>query len=179
MTWRRIPAPEPAGCANVGRGDTGRAAMVHRGRIGLGIYGWVCRRPPRSVVQDDSLRELPLTPLGLSHTELAQELGRYRLLLHALAHALASTAPMNLHNDAFPALEDLGAMLDVDIGARSAPSGQARMSELEREVLMPLLARLQQRLAGLTHSVPSRAWLPALHAADEDIAHAERALAHR
>jgi hypothetical protein len=122
---------------------------------------------------------LPLTPLGLSSAELAQALGRYRLRLHALVHALASSAPMTLHNDAFPALEDLGAMIEVDLGARSAPSGQARMSELERAVLLPLLARLQARLAGFSGSVPSRAWLPALQAADEDIAHAERALAHR
>jgi hypothetical protein len=86
---------------------------------------------------------------------------------------------MTLHNDAFPALEDLGAMVDVDLGARSAPSGQARMTELERAVLVPLLTRLHQRLAGLTHTVPSRTWLPALQAADEDIAQAERAAASR
>ena len=122
--------------------------------------------------------EPPLTPLGLSSAELAQALGRYRLRLHALTHALAATTPMTLHNDAFPALEELGATIDVDIGARSAPTGQARMSELERAVLLPLLARLQARLATLQGSVPSRAWLPALHAADEDVAHAERALAH-
>ena len=85
---------------------------------------------------------------------------------------------MTLHNDAFPALDDLGAMLDVDIGARAATSGQARMSELERAVLVPLLTRLHGRLAALTHTMPSRAWLPALQAADEDIAHAERTLAH-
>ena len=122
--------------------------------------------------------EPPLTPLGLSPAELAQALGRYRLRLQALTHALASTTPMTLHNDAFPALEELGATIDVDIGARSAPTGQARMSELERAVLLPLLARLQARLATLQGSAPSRAWLPALHAADADVAHAERALAH-
>jgi len=84
---------------------------------------------------------------------------------------------MNLHNDAFPALEDLGAMLDVDIGARAAPSGQARMSEIERSVLLPLLGRLQGRLAALMRSDPSRDWIPVLQGADEDLAHAERALA--
>lgn len=84
---------------------------------------------------------------------------------------------MSFHNDAFPALEELGATIDVDTGARATPSGQARMSEIERVVLLPLLARLQQRLAGLVGTVPSRDWLAALHAADEDIAHAERALA--
>jgi hypothetical protein len=75
--------------------------------------------------------------------------------------------------------EDLGAMLEVDIGARAAPNGAARMSELEREVLVPLLTRLHSHLAGLTRTLPSRAWLPALQAADEDIAFAERTLAHR
>ena len=76
-------------------------------------------------------------------------------------------------------LEDLGAMLEVDIGARAAPSGAARMSELEREVLVPLLTRLHSQLAGLTRTVPTRAWLTALQAADEDVAVAERALARR
>lgn len=85
---------------------------------------------------------------------------------------------MNLHHDAFPALEELGASLEVDSGARAAPSGQARMSEIERTVLVPLLAGLQQRLAGLQRTVPSRDWLPVLRAADEDVALAERALAH-
>jgi hypothetical protein len=122
--------------------------------------------------------ERALTPLGLSPAELAQALGRYRLRLRALIHAIGATSPLTLHNAAFPALDDLGAMLDVDVGARSAPSGQARMTELERAVLVPLLTRLQSRLAGLPHGVPSAAWLPALNAADEDIAHAERALAH-
>jgi hypothetical protein len=123
--------------------------------------------------------EHPLTPLGLSAAELALALGRYRIQLHALARALDSAAPMTLHNDAFPALEDLAAMLDVDIGARTAPSGQARMSELERAVLVPLLTRLRTQLAGLPQTLPSRAWLPALQAADEEVAHAERALARR
>jgi ribonuclease D len=50
------------------------------------------------------------------------------------------------------------------------------MSEIERTVLVPLLARLQERLAGLTRTVPSRTWIPVLHAADEDVAHAERTL---
>jgi len=86
---------------------------------------------------------------------------------------------MNLHNDAFPVLEDLAAMLDVDIGARSAPSGASRMSEVERSELVPLLTRLHERLAALRRSVPSRDWVPVLHAADEDVAHVERALAHR
>jgi hypothetical protein len=84
---------------------------------------------------------------------------------------------MSLHNDALPALEELGAMVEVDIGARSASVGQARMSEVERRVLVPLLAQLEQRLAGLRPSLPSRDWLPVLHAADEDVAHAERSLA--
>lgn len=94
-------------------------------------------------------------------------------------HALGSAAPMNLHNDAFPALEDLGAMLEVDMGARAAPSGQARMSEVERAVLLPLLGRLHGRLAALMRSDPSRDWIPVLEGADEDIAHAERALVGR
>ncbi len=86
---------------------------------------------------------------------------------------------MTLHNAAFPALEDLGAMIDVDRGARSAPSGQARMSEVERAVLVPLLTQLHAHLAGLTQSLPSRAWLPVLQAAEEDIARAEHALSQR
>jgi hypothetical protein len=84
---------------------------------------------------------------------------------------------MTLHNEAFAALEDLGAMIDVDIGARAAPSGQARMSEVERAVLLPLLARLHGRLAALMRSAPARDWIPVLRGADEDIALAERALA--
>jgi hypothetical protein len=85
---------------------------------------------------------------------------------------------MNLHNDAFPVLEDLGALIDVDIGARAAPSGQARMSEVERAVLLPLLTRLHARIVALTRSLPSRDWIPVLRAADADLAHAERAIAH-
>jgi hypothetical protein len=85
---------------------------------------------------------------------------------------------MNLHNDAFPVLEDLGALIDVDIGARAAPTGQARMSEVERAVLLPLLTRLHERIAALTRSLPSRDWIPVLRAADADLAHAERAIAH-
>jgi hypothetical protein len=123
--------------------------------------------------------EPPLTPLGLSHAELAQALARYRLRLHALVHVLGSAAPMNLHNDAFPALEDLGSTIDVDLGARATHSGKARMSEIERQVLLPLLAQLQQRLALLTRTVPSRDWIPVLQAADDAVAHAERTLAHR
>jgi hypothetical protein len=118
----------------------------------------------------------PLTPLGLSPAELALALGRYRRRLHALVQALASPAPMNLHNDAFPALEELGATIEVDAMARAAPTGEARMSEIERSVLVPLLAQLQRRLAGLTATVPSRDWLPILRAADDEIAQAERAL---
>lgn len=86
---------------------------------------------------------------------------------------------MNLHNDAFPALETLDAIVEVDSGARAAPTGEARMSEVERAVLVPLLARLRWRLAGLSRTVPSRDWLPILRAADDDIANAERALARR
>jgi hypothetical protein len=118
-----------------------------------------------------------VTPLGLSHAELAHALGRYRVRLQALVDALAAATPMTLHNEAFAALEDLGAMIDVDIGARAAPSGQARMSELERAVLVPLLAQLRARLAGLTQTVPSRDWLPVLNAADADIGRAERSVA--
>jgi len=84
---------------------------------------------------------------------------------------------MNLHNDAFPALEDLGSMIAVDIGARASPSGAARMSELERAVLLPLLTGLHDRLAALTRTDPSPAWIPVLRAADEDVALAERTLA--
>ena len=105
-------------------------------------------------------------------------LGQYRLHLHALIRALGSSAPMTLHHDAFPALEDLGAIIEVDAGARAAPSGAARMTEIERAVLVPLLTRLHGRLARLKQTLPSREWIPALHAADEDVAHAERALAH-
>jgi hypothetical protein len=119
-----------------------------------------------------------VTPLGLSPAELAQALVRYRLRLDALIQALGSSAPMTVHHDAFSALEDLSAMIEVDIGARSASSGQARMSEVERLVLVPLLVQLEELLAGLRSSVPSRDWLPGLRAADDDVAHAERALAH-
>jgi hypothetical protein len=124
-------------------------------------------------------REPTLTPLGLSPAELAQALGRYRLRLHALIGALHADAPISLDNDALPALEELGALIEVDIGARSASIGQARMSEMERLVLVPLLARLEKQLAVLRPTVPSRNWLPILHTADEDVAHAERALASR
>ena len=86
-------------------------------------------------------------------------------------------APLNRNNEALPALEDLGAMIEVDIGARAASAGQARMSEVERRVLVPLLVQLEKRLTGLGPSLPSRDWLAALHGADEDVAHAERDLA--
>ncbi len=83
---------------------------------------------------------------------------------------------MTLHNEALPALGDLEAMIEVDIGARSESIGQARMSEVERRVLVPLLVQLERRLTGLGPSVPSRDWLPVLHGADEDVARAEHAL---
>jgi hypothetical protein len=137
-------------------------------------------RPVRPVASPGhASREPTLTPLGLSPAELAQALGRYRLRLRALIGALDSGTPMSLDNDALPALEDLGALIEVDIGARSASIGQARMSEVERLVLVPLLARLDKVIAVLRPSVPSRDWLPMLHTADEDVAHAERALARR
>jgi hypothetical protein len=85
---------------------------------------------------------------------------------------------MILHNDAISALEDLGAMIDVDVGARETQSGEARMSEIERHVLLPLPKELPQWLTALWRTVPSREWLPVLHEADEHVAQAERALAH-
>jgi hypothetical protein len=152
--------------------------VVQTGRVASeSTNGARALRPVASPVH--ASREQTLTPLGLSPAELAQALGRYRLRLHALIGALHAGAPISLDNDALPALEELGALIDVDIGARSASIGQARMSEVERRVLVPLLARLDERLAVLRPTVPARNWLPILHSADEDVAHAERALARR
>jgi hypothetical protein len=186
--------PSKSRTAAVPRVDQGlrRAARPAAHGFGARARGdapdWCCKAAPLEESPDRSrvaaplpslIRippELPLTPLGLTPAELAQALGRYRSRLHALIHALGSAAPMNLHNDAFPVLEDLSSMVDVDIGARSAPSGAARMSEVERAVLVPLLGRLHERLARLTRRMPARDWIPVLQAADEDFAYAERAL---
>ena len=118
-----------------------------------------------------------MTPLGLSSAELSRALGRYRLRVDTLIRAASSDRPMNVYNEALPVLGDLEAMIEVDIGARSESIGQARMSEVERRVLVPLLMRLERRITGLGPSLPSRDWLPILHEADEDVARAERALA--
>jgi hypothetical protein len=120
--------------------------------------------------------EPPLTPLGLTPAELAQALGRYHLRVRALIQALGSAAPASLHHEGFAELEDLGAVIDVDLGSRAAPRGAMRMSEVERTVLLPLLGRLRDRLALLTRNLPSRDWLALLKAADDDIAAAERAI---
>jgi len=133
--------------------------------------------PPRTVGRHS--REPPLTPLGLTSKELAQALGRYRLQLHALIRALGSGTPCALHAAASGALEDLDALIDVDAGARATPAGQARMSEVERSVLVPLLAQLHRRLAALARSAPSRDWIPLLQAADADVAQAEHAVTRR
>ncbi len=125
---------------------------------------------------DARLAEAALTPLGLSSAELSGALARYRLRLGLLIQAVSSDKPMTLQNDALPALGDLEAMIEVDIGARSESIGQARMSEVERRVLVPLLVQLGRRLTGLGPSVPCRDWLPVLHGADEDVARAEQAL---
>ena len=123
--------------------------------------------------------EPTLTPLGLTHAELASALGSYRSRLGALMRAVGEPAPMSLHSNAYPALEDLDAMIDVDLGARAASSGQARMTEVERTVLVPLLSRLHARLAQLAHGMPPKTWIPVLRDADEDVAASERALARR
>lgn len=118
-----------------------------------------------------------MTPLGLTPAELARALGRYRLRLRALLVSLEGPAPTNLHDGAYSALEEFGTTVDVDLGARSAPCGEARMSEVERTVLMPLLARLHERIARVAHSAPPPAWITELRAADADLAASETALA--
>ncbi len=109
------------------------APLVHCDGVGGdGIYGWGGADPRRSVTARRP--EPPLTPLGLSPAELAQALGRYRLRVGALIQALDSAAPVNLRHEGFAELEDLGAVIDVDLGSRATPSGAARMSEVERRV---------------------------------------------
>lgn len=129
-------------------------------------------------VGNDSRPEPPLTPLGLSHRELAQALGRYRLQLHGLIHALVTTAPGHARPDALQALDELTSKLEVDLGARRTSAGRERMSSLECDVLVPLLERLHRQVAALARAEPMSGWLAALRAADDDVARVERALAH-
>ena len=92
-------------------------------------------------------------------------------------NALRAPGPMSAQNAAFPALDDLGATIDVDFGARASQHGKSRMSEIERMVLVPLLQRLHVQLAPLRSGRPSRDWIPLLQAADDEVAAAERTLA--
>ena len=118
-----------------------------------------------------------MTPLGLTPAELSRALGRYRQRLRASLRALEVPAPANLHEGTSAALEEFGTTVDVDLGARSAPIGEARMSEIERTVLMPLLVRLHERFARVAHGASPPAWEEALQAADADVAASEAALA--
>jgi hypothetical protein len=140
----------------------------------IGIYEWVPAMPVRNVAGLSP--EAELTPLGLTPPELAHALGRYRLSLHALLAELDGPGPVNLHNGAYSALEEFGTTVDVDLSARSAPCGDARMSEVERRVLMPLLMRLHARIARVARGAPPVAWLGELQAADADVAASETAL---
>ncbi len=80
-------------------------------------------------------------------------LRRYRLRLRALIAALASDEPTSRHNAPVPALEDLGVTIETDIGAHAAIVGQARMSQVERRVLVSPLVRPEKRLTGLGPSL--------------------------
>jgi hypothetical protein len=136
--------------------------------------GYGAPAPVTSALVSDP--EPTLTPLGLTDGELAQALGRYRLRLHALIRAVASTAPPDVRRDPLPALQELDALVDGDIRARAVPTDASRMSDVERAVLVPLLTRLKARLRLLAHGAPETQWIALLHAADEDVARAERTL---
>jgi len=118
-----------------------------------------------------------VTPLGLSHQELVQALGHYRLQLHGLIRSLDQGKPAYLLDATHQALDELTVELEVDLGARAASAGAERMTRIEREVLVPLLRHLHRELAKLGRGVPPPTWRAALHAADEHVAAAERTLA--
>ena len=119
-----------------------------------------------------------MTPLGLSRHELAQALGRYRLRVHALIHALDQGRAGYVHTATYGALEELTQALEVDLEVRRTDPGRDRMSRVESDVLVPLLVRLHHDLGRVQITPPSRHWLTTLRAADEYVAEAERALAH-
>lgn len=119
-----------------------------------------------------------VTPLGLSQQELAQALGRYRLGLHALIHAVPHDRVVFAGADSLRILEELSQKVEVDRGARESAAGGERMTPVERDHLVPLLDYLHRELTGLSRHLPTDEWLAKLRAADEHVATLERRLAH-
>lgn len=88
-------------------------------------------------------------------------LTRYRTQLAHLARVI-STAPPHETAHAESHVEDLRFQLDVDVGARATPDGEARMSAVERELFAPALRVLRDAVRNQLVRHASAQWLPAI-----------------
>ena len=118
-----------------------------------------------------------MTPLGLAPGHCREAVDRYRDRVANLARSVDTTASAG---DRIAAsrllLDEVTDRIEVDALSRSGP-GAARMTRVEAEVFVPVLAQLRAHLRSLSRIPPGPGWSPVLGEMDAALASAHQALA--